>query len=728
MADRQVERDDQQRSLLAAERVALIDEFFQSNRDVTLVAANESVYRDFYSGTGAIKYRMKKRTAALRRINAALARIERINRQSIVAVCLVDRSGQEVARVVDGKVTSRSKLAPDDKGMPFFRAAFAVPYGNVHHSRPYLSTITGEWVISHATQARTGKRPARALLHLETSVKTLAETLQSNTNETVRLVDRRTGTIIAGPGVEYAAKQPLGAALDRSLYYAQDGTTRSTTDGQRHTVRWTTQSFGNENSWAVVVSTSTSAGMWSSPTAPGPVGLAFLVGSVMMVCAIIGYVRHSGAIHRSARTDDLTLLPNRLDFRERLTALLRQGRPTAVLLLDLNRFKEINDTLGHNAGDALLIEVGRRLQRAIPGHHGEIVARLGGDEFVVAAPDVKTREHALVLAARIETELEHPVRIQGVPIRLSASIGITLTPTHATEYGPALRCADVAMYAAKQQPGQPVIYDENLDVHSANRLGLDAQLVQAVHDGQLEILYQPIYDVRRRGVTGFEALVRWNHPQLGILMPEEFIPLAEEIGFIRVITRDVLAKALAQLADWRASGLDVGVSVNVSSADLRDVTFASEVEQLLSIHGLPPRTLTIELTESALLAQSSESTFNLKALTRLEVGVAIDDFGTGYSSLAQLRSCPATQLKIDRTLVMNMSRSPVDALIVRSTIELGQNLGLVVIAEGVEDSATFGMLSTMGCTGAQGFLFTKPRPPAEAREWMRGLEQAVTSL
>lgn len=731
LAERQVTRDDEQRSLAAADRVAAIDEWFERARAITILASRESVYKDFYAGSGTVKQRMRNRPATMRQLNIALGEIERLYPEAVAEVCLIDRGGQEIGRVMDGKVTPQSKLGPDDKGMPFFPVAFGMPFGTVHHSQPYVSMMTGEWVMSNTTQVKTGKGPSRALLHFEVTVESFRKALRSRGhNETVRLVDLRNGAVIADSETPQQLKKPLGQPQDRSLLWvknAENGTTTSS-HGQRHTIRLTKPALGNENRWAVVVSTPAPSGIFGSPTSPGPIGIAMLLGIAMLVLSILGYVRHSQSIHRSARLDDLTMLPNRLDFRERLSAMLDSGTPTAVLLLDLNRFKEINDTLGHAAGDALLLEVGRRLKRAIPGNLGEVLARLGGDEFVVAAPDVRSQEHALVLAGRIETELGHPMRIQGVPIRLSGSIGVALAPAHAAEYGAILRCADIAMYASKQRQGQPVVYDEALDVHSANKLGLDAQLLSAVRDDELEILYQPIYDVRNRTVSRFEALVRWNHPMLGILTPGDFIPLAEETGFIRVITRTVLTKAVAQLAAWRAVGINVALNVNISSADLRDATFASEVEQLLAIHGVPPRCLTLELTESALLINSQESSFNLKALTRLEVGLAIDDFGTGYSSLAQLRLCPATQLKIDRSLVSNMVNSPVDALIVRSTIELGQNLGLVVIAEGVEDAATFSMLHTMGCTEVQGFLFTQPRPPEEARNWLHGLEAAVSSL
>ncbi len=725
-----IEQADESRRLAAAERVSTINENFERNRAITLLAARESAFVDFYRAPGTREERILRGGRLMQRVNDFIDYLQELYPDSIGEASFIDRSGAENARVLHGRPAAPSELSPDESEEPYFFPAFAAPIGQVYQSAPYFSADTGEWVISHATKIDTGRVISPAIVHFEVRIESLAEALgEPIPGSEVRLVDVRTGDVI-NSAVPQRAGDLLDVPGDDDFAWVKTATAKSGTthvsDGKRHALRLVSSGRGNANLWAVVVSTPQPAGPWVMATSRGPVAATTFVGLLCLALSVVAYVRHGRDMKLAARVDDLTLLPNRLAFRERLNELLRDGRRCAVLLLDLNRFKEINDTLGHQAGDELLFEVGRRLQRSMRGH-GEAAARLGGDEFVVVAPGVETTEGALKLAERIERQLEHPLQIQGVPIRLSASVGVALIPTHANEFGAVLRCADIAMYAAKEHHAGPVVYDSGLDMHSPQRLGLDAQLAHAVANDELEIFYQPIYDLETRRVSRLEALVRWRHPKLGLLKPAEFIPRAEETGFIRVITRAVLWKSLDHLAEWRASGLDVSLNVNVSAAELSDEFFASEVRALLVAQSVPAHYLTLELTESALLTESQRSADNLRSFTAMGVGLAIDDFGTGYSSLAQLRMCPATQLKIDGNLVASMVNSPVDALIVRSTIELGDSLGLVVIAEGVENETTLGMLEMMGCREVQGHLFAPAEAFGNVREWLPGRGQATTA-
>ncbi|MDP8908025.1 MAG: EAL domain-containing protein, partial [Chloroflexota bacterium] len=645
-----------------------------------LLASQESAFTDFYSAPGTREERIARGGRLMERVNNAVKYVARLYPRSIGEACFIDRSGAENARVVHGTIAPPEDLSPDETTAPFFRPTFAIPIGSVYQSLPYISPDTRQWVISQATKIDTGRVISPAILHFEVTMESFAHVLASKSHDVeVRVVDVRNGLVLINSRFPQKIGTELGTPSDVGFGWvktANNGTTVSS-GGMRHSMRLVAQGEGNANQWAVVVSTKEPTGLRAHLMSQEALAAGLLLGICCLALSVLGYIRHGRDMDLAARRDDLTLLPNRLAFRERLNELLREGTPCAVLLLDLNRFKEINDTLGHQAGDDLLCEVGQRLQVSLRGH-GEAAARLGGDEFVVVAPGVTTTEDALRLAERIERHLEHTLGIRGVPIRLSASIGVALLPQHANEYGAALRCADVAMYAAKERRDGPVVYDLGLDMHSPQRLGLDAQLAQAVANDELEIFYQPIYDVTKSRVTRVEALVRWQHPKLGLLGPDEFIPRAEETGFVRVITRSVLWKSLDHLAEWRLSGLDVSLNVNVSAAELSDEFFASEVQALLVAQDLPPQCLTLELTESALLVESEKSAVNLRAFSAMGVGLAVDDFGTGYSSLAQLRMCPATQLKIDGSLVSNMVNNPVDALIVRSTLELGRSLGLVV--------------------------------------------------
>jgi predicted signal transduction protein with EAL and GGDEF domain len=342
----------------------------------------------------------------------------------------------------------------------------------------------------------------------------------------------------------------------------------------------------------------------------------------------------------------------------------------------------------------------------------DLLARLGGDEYAVLLHAVSEPE-AVALARRLRDRLREPVRLGAVTLTADASVGVALAPTHARTAAGLLQRADLAMYRAKRQRTGVAVYDEGRDGEGLHRLEMAAQLRRGIDEGQLVLHYQPKLDLRRQAVTGVEALVRWQHPTRGLLTPDAFIPLAESSGLMTVLTEAVLARALAQCAEWRRAGLHLDVAVNVSPSDLLANDLAGHVEALLSDHGLPAEALTIEVTEDILVQNRDRAVAVLARLRAAGVGVAIDDYGTGYASLAYLSDLPATELKLDRSFIVSMLASPRVATIVQSTIDLGRSLGLVLVAEGIEDDLALQALARAGCDVAQGHHISRPVPAAQ---------------
>jgi diguanylate cyclase len=417
-----------------------------------------------------------------------------------------------------------------------------------------------------------------------------------------------------------------------------------------------------------------------------------------------------------ARTDELTGLPNRRRLYEDADEALGGEHRSALLLLDLDRFKELNDTLGHNAGDELLRQVATRLNAALPAH--ALLARIGGDEFVMLLRNLATSMAALDAARALQRALEEPFELEGLQIPVRASIGVALAPEHAATRSDLLRCADVAMYRAKSQQTGVESYLAEGDSHTRGHLQLVGELRHALGTGQLVLHYQPKLSVDASRFAGVEALVRWQHPRLGLLAPAEFLPLAEQEGLMRALTLEVLDQALAQQRAWGRAGHAVPVAVNIAPASLLDTRLPQELEALMRRYDTPPDQLELEITEDTLMRDPERALRVIARISELGVGFSLDDFGTGYSSLAQLRRMPVHTLKIDQSFIMNMTDSEEDANIVRSTIELGHSLNLAVVAEGVEDPAHLHQLERYGCDIAQGFHLSRPIPPEQIPGWL----------
>ncbi len=422
--------------------------------------------------------------------------------------------------------------------------------------------------------------------------------------------------------------------------------------------------------------------------------------------------------------DALTGLPNRLLFARELDAALATGASSAVLLLDLDRFKEVNDTLGHQNGDLLLQQVGIRLRAAL--RRGDVIARLGGDEFGVLLPDIEGEQAAIQVARGIVELLEEPLAIGDLCVDVGASIGIAISPSDGTDPGTLLQRADVAMYTAKADQTGVESYTEARDSYSPERLTMVSDLRHAIHEGQLEVHYQPQVDLLDGRVTGVEALVRWSHPIRGVVYPDDFIAVAEHAGLIRPLTLFVLDAALARAEEWRRDGVDLRVAVNLSARSLVQPSCVDDVAAMLKRHDTPAGALCLEITESSVMAEPRRAIAALEALRSLGVTIAIDDFGTGHSSLAYLKQLPVGEIKIDKSFVMSMASDVTDAAIVDTVLSLARNLGVDVIAEGVEHEATADRLQAMGCPTAQGYLFARPMPADAMLAWLRERQDRST--
>ncbi len=424
-----------------------------------------------------------------------------------------------------------------------------------------------------------------------------------------------------------------------------------------------------------------------------------------------------------ATHDQLTGLLNRATLEKLIDNDIRgsaSGTQGALLLVDLDRFKEINDTLGHTVGDALLVRIARRLtdeQESGAIGRGR-VARLGGDEFAIWLEKIDGPHIAERVASQMLSAITAPFDLEGYRLEVGASIGVAIHPQHGASASDLLRCADIAMYVAKRQGRGYTIYDVSADPYSPKRLTLLSQLGAAVRGGQLELHYQPRINLAQHRPSGFEALVRWRHPDLGLLPPSQFIPLAELSDVIRPLTLWVLDEALERQKAWTQAGHVYRMAVNLSARHLMDEACPQQVLRLLEKHGVDPQLLELEITESAIIADPERATHTLQRIHEMGVKISIDDFGTGYSSLSHLKRLPLNALKIDVSFVTHMLTNEPDAVIVESTIALAHNLGLSVVAEGIEDAMTEARLCSLGCDEGQGYLFGRPMPAADALAWL----------
>ena len=425
--------------------------------------------------------------------------------------------------------------------------------------------------------------------------------------------------------------------------------------------------------------------------------------------------------HRSLH-DALTGLPNRALLADRLDRALlagtHDGTRAGLLLIDLDRFKEINDTLGHHYGDQLLTQIGPRLAAVL--HTEDTVARLGGDEFAVLLPKVAGVGAAVAVAQQLQRALGRSFQVEGVELDVEASIGVVVAGEHGADSSTLIQHADIAMYTAKRRNLGVASYDENADSHTPEKLALLGDLRRALSGDGLFLHYQPKVNLRTGEVCGAEALIRWQHPERGLIAPDDFIPLAENTGLIGPLTTYVLDLALAQARRWVDQGTGLQIAVNLSARNLLDETLDKKVAQLLAWHGVESRLLKLEITESAVMTDPTRAAVVLQRLAVQGIQISIDDFGAGYTSLRQLRDLPISELKVDRSFVTAMENDPSNSTIVRSVIELGHNLGMTAVAEGIESLETLNQLTRYACDVAQGFYLSRPLPADDFELWRAG--------
>jgi diguanylate cyclase (GGDEF)-like protein len=469
----------------------------------------------------------------------------------------------------------------------------------------------------------------------------------------------------------------------------------------------------------------------------GPLVVAAASASALLVpltlaplYAVTVLARYTETERTKSLRDELTELPNRTALMAELTTLVRaydararrlpaDPRRMALLLLDIDKFRRVNDALGHGVGDRLLLAVAERLTDAVGSD--ALVARLGGDEFGVLAARLADPSAAGVLAERVAAALTEPVTLEGLPLDVTAAIGVALHPDHGSDTTTLLRRAEVAMYDAKDRGALYAVYTPESDQNSVERLELLADLRRALElgrRGEITLHYQPQVDLFTGEVVGVEALLRWNHPRRGMVSPQHLIRLAEHTAVMRLITQRVVDDAVRQLAIWRAQGQMLRVSINVSVRDLHRPEWVDQLADLLVDRGVEPNQVQLEITEGALMADPRRVLVTLHRLDKLGVALSLDDFGTGYSSLQHLRRLPLAEVKVDRSFVLGMASDPDDAAVVASIIDLSRALGLRVVAEGVEDDRTRRMLIAAGCEVAQGWFYARPMPADDLLGWL----------
>jgi diguanylate cyclase len=512
----------------------------------------------------------------------------------------------------------------------------------------------------------------------------------------------------------YGQGAPFEAAWALAFMAFAVGAWQPAGDRERHAPRL----WGSTALPATVTLVATALLVFDRDGKPPAIALATaaLLGVAVRVMITMRELRQLALTRAEALTDSLSGLPNRRALMRAAEAACADGRGAALVLCDLDGFKEFNDTLGHEAGDELLRGVSARILEA--AGDTALVARLGGDEFALLLGDADV-EAALVLAGRLRVALEAPLPVAGISARVDLSAGVALCPLHAADAAGLLRHADVAMYEAKASRAGVELYDPARDDHSRDRLVLAGELREAVEARALEVHFQPKADVTTGRIVGAEALVRWPHPERGLLFPDAFLPAAEQAALMRDLALVVLDRALEACGRWTREGRDLGVAVNLSASNLLDASLPDEVGALLATHGVAPERLTLEVTEGTILANPLRSRDVLAAVGALGVAVSLDDFGTGHSSLSHVKRLPVDELKIDRSFVTGLAGDATDRAIVEAIVRLAHSLGLTVTAEGVEDDAVLALLREQGCDLAQGYLYSRPLPEEAFMAWLR---------
>jgi diguanylate cyclase (GGDEF)-like protein len=695
----------QQRTLQrdAAQVSGSFSSYFERARSLDLLLAHDEAFTP--AGDGVVDH-----DAA----NAALKFLEVLYPTSIGEVCVIRSQGPEVARVVDQVPALASELTVDESKNPFFAPTLALGPGQVYQAPPYVSPDTHKWVISNSTWI-SGAAGQRLIVHFEVNLDSFARYLNTSAANThVAIVDRSDGRVLLE---DHSA---LPAASGQGEFPVKDWsrplTTLSATSGVtpvgRHPAAYEIidRAMGNANDWYVVEWSTASA----SPIPPWA-GMAITAVSLLLLAIALFVLRRQHAtLRQAARLDHLTGLANRKALEEALNAALVAatfgGDAVAVLMIDLDGFKQVNDTLGHDKGDLVLREIARRLHANIFEY--DTAARLGGDEFAVVLRHLREVDDVAAVAHRLREALTRPIEIDGTPRFIGASVGAAAHPQHGKSAAELLRGADAAMYRAKRDREGVRVYDAGTFA-GASALGLAAELLLAIDNNMIEMVFQPELSLSTGEIVGVEALARWERPGYGPVPPVEFIALAEETGLIRSLTSVTLRLALDEAQVWHEAGVMLPVSVNLSGRVVCDQSLPAEVEAVLDERGLDASALVLEITETAVIGDRERAVAVLQTLRASGVRVELDDFGSGYASFGSLHDLPLDGLKIDRSLVVDMAAG--GPRLLAATIESAQDRGLRIVAEGIEDAATLDRVRHLGCDTAQGYHIGRPMPSKALR-------------
>jgi diguanylate cyclase (GGDEF)-like protein len=696
----------------AAQVSASFSAYFERARSLDLLLAKDAAFAPSKQG-------IVDSAAA----NRALGNLEALYPDSIGEACIINEQGIELARVTEGDPAPVAELSTKEAENPFFAPTLALGPGQVYQAPPYVSPDTGSWVISNSTWIRQPD-DSRLIVHFEVSFDSFApyvSTLAANGHSAV--VNRGDGRILLRDGADLPTADPEGrfpVTEWSHVFTTMSSTAGSTTiDGYQAAYQIIDREAGNANDWYVVE--------WSTARAslvPPWAGVAATVVGVLLVfTALLVLRRQQRTLRRASRLDHLTGLSNRKALEEALEDALTGGRANsdsvAVLMLDLDGFKQVNDALGHDKGDLVLREIARRLHANVFEY--DTAARLGGDEFAVVLRHVREAEDVASVAQRLWEALTLPIDIDGTARFIGVSVGAAAHPDHGRSAEELLRSADAAMYRAKRDREGFRVYEPGTFA-GASASELAAELRSAIDDGRLELAFQPEISLSTGEIVGVEALARWDRPGHGPVPPIEFIALAEETGLIRSLTSLTLRLALDEVQAWQEQGMHVPISVNLSGRVVADRSLPNEVSALLEQRGLSADSLVLEITETAVISDRKGAFEVLQQLRAAGVLIELDDFGSGFTSFGVLRDLPLDGLKIDRTLVIDTTDG--GPRLLAATIESARSLGLKVVAEGIEDATTLDLVRQLGCDTAQGYHLGRPMT-SEAVRSLLGHEQSA---
>ncbi|GIF13709.1 putative bifunctional diguanylate cyclase/phosphodiesterase [Actinoplanes teichomyceticus] len=708
--DKQVSAQDHALGLALEQQVAAVKNYFAQSRAIAEVLADSPVFIDFFQAPGTTAEKIAAGGPLLERVNDALAYLEQLYPDRIGEVCFVDRDGVQIARIDDGLPVPPAQLRDTEYRSSYFAPTLALGPERVYQTRAYESPDTHTAVIANSIVVSAAGHTG--IVHFETALDSFR--IEATGGRAASIIDTGTGRVL----VDSRTATSTDGNDDRSFIPLTVGGALSgvaTLGDRRVAFQRLPEATNNANDWYVAVSAPAYGLGWTGGLSVG--SLALLAAALLTILVSgLSWRGHMRSVRRAATHDALTGLPNRALFTERTGAALRGGRPAAALIVNLQGFRNVNDVLGHRHGDLLLIQVAQRLSQVAPA--GATVARIGADDFAVLLPG-ENEDSARAVADRLLAALHHTFLIDDFQLDVEANAGLAAAPGHGADAETLLRHADAALHLAREQASTVQQYDPAHDTNAAHRLELLGELRRAIGaDDQLTLHYQPKIDLAGGRVTGVEALIRWQHPRLGRVAPDAFIPMAESTSLIRPLTAHVLDLAVRQAKAWADQGTPIPVAVNLSTRCLLDAGFADQVFDLLHRVGLPVSLLKLEITESMVMTDPDRALAVLRTLRSAGVSLSIDDFGTGHSSMTYLQRFPVDELKIDKSFVQAMANSHGDAVLVRTAITLGHNLGLSVVAEGVEDDAAVAALRALGCDVAQGYHYARPMPAEEFDRWL----------